>query len=293
MIGIECQIRFSVGNSKCWCQNHNWQYGWRLVSVWILASHCEEGLWFCRLTQLSSRHHLRDNLLKQEPIRLWLPMSGRPPPLKLSGVWWHTLPPLGVCHHYGWQAGEVSGPQLPAHSAVSSHQWCLLAMSRGKWSSYWSDQYEMAFQAGDLIYLVSASHMGWREEGDFLASHWITCPTTRSPLALGEGKKNVNQGSERLGRLAKITAFGRRGSLGVGMAWDSQSDRHWLRHFDLSNVLCKIHRVFDVIKRAGEVKGISNLHKPQQVHSRDGLQPGFLIPSLVLSASSYRVSSLE
>jgi len=141
-----------------------------------------------------------------------------PSPKVLSGVWWHTLPPVGVCHHDGWQAGEVSRPQLPAYLIVSSHQWCLLAMSRGKWSSYWSDQYEMAFQAGDLIYLVSASHTGWREEGDFLASHWITCPTTRSPLALGEknnnnnNKKNVDQGSERLGRLATITVFGRRGA---------------------------------------------------------------------------------
>ena len=77
------------------------------------------------------------------------------------------------------------------------------------------------------------------------------------------------------------------------MAWDSQSDRHWLQHLDLSNVLYKIHRIFDVIKRAGEVKGVSNLHKPQQVHDRDGLQPGSLIPSSVLSASSYRASSLE
>lgn len=199
MIGIKCQIRFSVGNSKCWCQNHNWQYGWRLVSVWILASHCEEGLWFHRLTQLSSRHHLRDNLLKQEPIRLWLPVSREAPsPKVLSGVWWHTLPPVGVCQHYGWQAGKVSGPQLPAHPAVSSHQWCLLVMSRGKWSSYWSDQCEMAFQAGGLIYLVSASHMGRKEEGDFLASHWITRPTTRSPLALGETTTTTTKCRSRL-----------------------------------------------------------------------------------------------
>lgn len=50
-------------------------------------------------------------------------------------------------------------------------------------------------------------------------------------------KKNVNQGSEELGRLAKITAFGRRG------AWELVwPETHKVidtdRHFDLSNVLC-------------------------------------------------------
>lgn len=231
MIGIKCQIQFSVGNSKCWCQNHNWQYGWRLVSVWILASHCGEGLWFSRLTQLSSRHHLRDNLLKQEPIRLWLPLGRKeaPSPKVLSGVWWHTLLPVGVCimtvtGRRGEQATAANNP------AVSSHQWCLLAMSQGKWICYWSNQYEMAFQVGDLIYFVSASHMGWREEGDFLASHWIIHSTTRFLLTLG--KRQQSRLREVRG-LAKITVFGRRGSLGAGIAWYSQSDRHWLRYFDL------------------------------------------------------------
>lgn len=115
MIGIKCQIRFSVGNSKCWCQNHNWQYGWRLVSVWISASPCGEGLWFSRLTQFSSRHHLRDNLLKQEPIRRRLPVNRRPPPLEFCQAFDGTPCPLwGVCCPSGWQAGEVSRPQQPA-----------------------------------------------------------------------------------------------------------------------------------------------------------------------------------
>lgn len=146
MIGIKCQIRFSVGNSKCWCQNHNWQYGWRLVSVWILASHCEEGLWFHRLTQLSSRHHLRDNLLKQEPIRLWLPVSREAPsPKVLSGVWWQTLPPVGVCQHYGdrqarWAGHSCQHTRLSA--ATSDACWrCLeengvpIDLTNVKWPS--------------------------------------------------------------------------------------------------------------------------------------------------------------
>ena len=58
----------------------------------------------------------------------------------------------------------------------------------------------------------------------------------------------------------------------------------------ISNVLCKIHKVFDVIVRADEVKGVSNLHKPEEVHHRDGLQLGFLIPNSAFSATSCRVS---
>lgn len=41
-----------------------------------------EGLWFSRLTQLSSRYHLRDNLFEQKPIRLRLPGSRKTPPPK-------------------------------------------------------------------------------------------------------------------------------------------------------------------------------------------------------------------
>ena len=127
MIGIKCQIRFSVGNSKCWCQNHNWQYGWRLVSVWILASHCEEGLWFRRLTQLSSRHHLRDNLLKQEPIRLWLPVSRRPPPLKFCQAFDGTPCPL-------WGSAIMTGDRQVRWVGHSCQRtWLSVATSDACW----------------------------------------------------------------------------------------------------------------------------------------------------------------
>lgn len=123
-MGIKCQIRFSVGNSKCWCQNQNWQCGCRLVSVWITASHCREGLWFRRLTQLSSRYHLGGNLSKQEPIRLRLPTSRRPlSPEVLSGIAWCPLPPVEVLPSLlGDGEARWAGPQLPSAqlSAVTS-----------------------------------------------------------------------------------------------------------------------------------------------------------------------------
>lgn len=113
MIGIKCQIRFSVGNSKCWCQNHNWQYDCRLGSVWNGSITLREGLWFSRLTQFSSRYHLRDNLFKQEPIRLWLPTSRTPSPRLCQASDGTPCPPWGL------PSLRVTGsrgewPQLPA-----------------------------------------------------------------------------------------------------------------------------------------------------------------------------------
>lgn len=59
-----------------------------------LSATLRRGLWFSRLTQFSSRYHLRDNLFEQEPIRLWLPRSGGPPSPKFCQAFDGTPCPL-------------------------------------------------------------------------------------------------------------------------------------------------------------------------------------------------------
>lgn len=130
------------------------------------------------------------------------------------------LPSLQVTGSRGERATAADS------QAVSSHQWCLLAMSQGKRSFYWSNQYEMAFQVGDLIYLASASHMRWRKEGYFLASHWIMHSTTRFLLALG--KKWQSELRELRGLAQDQCVGGAEGI--VHIAWDSQSNKHCLGH---------------------------------------------------------------
>lgn len=188
MIGIKCQIRFSVGNSKCLCQNPEWWCGCRLVSVWMAASHCGEGLRFSRLTQLSSCYHLRDNLFKQDMTKLWLPMSRSSLSPEVTHPLWGCFDDALCPAVYGGVASTIitgwQGVWAPGSSSVHSYQLCLLAMSPGKWSSYWSPWYEMALQAGDMICFISTFHMGWKEEGSCLAGHWIMYAATRFLLDL-------------------------------------------------------------------------------------------------------------
>lgn len=155
----------------------------------MAASHCGEGLWFSRLTQLSSRYHLRDNLFKQEPIRLWLPMSGRPPPPKLCQAFDDTPCPLwgsaiitgdrqqrGVGHSLpaAWLSGATSDVGWPGH--VSGKMEFLLIQP------IWNGLPGWRF---DLFSFCSSHRMEGGRGTCFLASHWIMHSTTRFLPPLG------------------------------------------------------------------------------------------------------------
>lgn len=243
MIGIKCQIRFSVGNSKCLCQNPEWRCGCRLVSVWMAVSRCGEGLRFSRLTQLSSSYHLRDNLFKQDTTRLWLPMSRSSLSPEVTHSLWgcfdNALCPAvwkggGVCHH-NWVTGRRAEPDTALGSpAVRSYQLCQLAMSLGKWSSYWSPWYEMAFQAGDLICFISTFHMGWKEEGSSLTIPRIMYGTT-SFLLDPEKIRNVpNHRTKWEEKRSQCIIF---------TTWQRPS----LVILKSSNILCAMKSDFDVL----------------------------------------------
>lgn len=115
--------------------------------------------------ELSSGHHLRDHLLKQQPIRLWLSVRRRPPaPHVCQALDGPARPPWGLAGTTGMgRPGER--PPLRARPAVRRHQSCLLVRSQGKWEFLWVQPICGALQAGDLMCAVSASLMGRKRAG--------------------------------------------------------------------------------------------------------------------------------
>jgi len=176
----------------------------------MAASHCGEGLRFSRLTQLSSRDHLRANLFKIETIKLWLSTSrGSPIP------WSHPSPYgtgcsdgvpcpaaglrgwVGVCHH-NWMTGRRAERDTAQLSVATSYAWGLPCLWKKKMeflliSPIWNGLPGWRFHSFQL-----STWDGRGRGGSSLAGHWIMYPTARFLLDLEKNNGNRDLESFRI-----------------------------------------------------------------------------------------------